>query len=65
MEVSGQVHIPAALPPGKEPLVPIGQEAGWVPEPFWTRWRVGNACCEKGGTGGIGIRIILKWVLKK
>jgi hypothetical protein len=26
MEVSGQLHAPAALPPGKEPLVPIG----WV-----------------------------------
>jgi hypothetical protein len=23
MEVSGQLHAPAALPPGKEPLVPI------------------------------------------
>jgi len=23
-EVSGQLHAPAALPPGKEPLVPIG-----------------------------------------
>jgi hypothetical protein len=22
--VSGQLHAPAALPPGKEPLVPIG-----------------------------------------
>jgi hypothetical protein len=29
MEVSGQIHGPTALPPGKEPLVPIGQEAGW------------------------------------
>jgi len=37
MEVSGQLHAPAALPPGKEPLVPIGYEAGWAPEPFWTR----------------------------
>jgi hypothetical protein len=26
-----------ALPPGKEPPVPIGQEAGWVPEPVWTQ----------------------------
>jgi hypothetical protein len=26
MEVSGQLHAPAALPPGKEPLVPIGFE---------------------------------------
>jgi hypothetical protein len=38
MEVSGQLHAPAALPPGKETLVPTGQEAGWAPEPFWTRW---------------------------
>jgi hypothetical protein len=38
MEVSGQLHAPAALPPGKNSLVPIGQEAGWAPEPFWTRW---------------------------
>jgi hypothetical protein len=28
MEVSCQLHAPAALPPGKEPLVPIGWEAG-------------------------------------
>jgi len=33
MEISGQFHALAALPPGKEPLVPIGEEAGWVPEP--------------------------------
>jgi hypothetical protein len=24
-----------ALPPGKGPLVPFGQEAGWAPEPVW------------------------------
>jgi len=35
MEVSGQLHSPAALTSGKEPLVPIGQEAGLVPEPVW------------------------------
>jgi hypothetical protein len=34
MEVSGQLH---ALPAGKEPLEPTGQEAGWAPEPFWTK----------------------------
>jgi hypothetical protein len=28
MEVNGQLQAPAALPPGKEPLVPIGYEAG-------------------------------------
>jgi hypothetical protein len=26
-----------ALPPGKGPLIPIGQEAGWAPEPVWTQ----------------------------
>jgi len=38
VEVSGQLHAPAALSPVKEPLVPIGQEAGWAPKPFWSRW---------------------------
>jgi hypothetical protein len=26
-----------ALPPRKGPPVPIGQEAGWAPEPVWTQ----------------------------
>jgi hypothetical protein len=26
-----------ALSPGKVPPVPIGQEAGWAPEPVWTQ----------------------------
>jgi hypothetical protein len=38
MEMSGQLHAPVALPPGKEHLLPIRQGAGWAPEPFWTRW---------------------------
>jgi hypothetical protein len=38
MEVSGQLHAPAALPPGKQPPVPTGKEAEWAPEPFLTRW---------------------------
>jgi hypothetical protein len=37
-EVSGHLHAPAALSPEKEPLVPIGQQAGLAPEPVWTRW---------------------------
>jgi hypothetical protein len=39
MKVSGQFHGPDALPPGKESLVPIRQEAGWATEPVSTRWR--------------------------
>jgi hypothetical protein len=33
MEVSSQLHAPAALAPGKKPPIPVGQEAGWAPEP--------------------------------
>jgi hypothetical protein len=52
MEVSGQLHAPAALPPGKEPLVPIGWGAGWVPEPFtWVNL-------------GVDGRVILEWILE-
>jgi len=38
MEVSGQLHVPAALLPGKEPLVPSG-------------WRVGEPQ-NRSGRGG-------------
>jgi hypothetical protein len=41
MEVSGHVHILAASPPGKEPLVPIRWEAGWATEAVWMLWRRG------------------------
>jgi hypothetical protein len=34
--MSGQLHAPAALTPGKEPPVRIGEEAGWASEPVWT-----------------------------
>jgi hypothetical protein len=39
MEVSGQFHTPAALPPEKQHPLPTGQEAGWAPEPVWTLWK--------------------------
>jgi hypothetical protein len=31
MEVSGQLHAPAALSPGENLLVPTGWEVGWIP----------------------------------
>jgi hypothetical protein len=37
--VSGQLHAPVALSPGKEPPVPIGEEVGWTPAPVWKTWR--------------------------
>jgi hypothetical protein len=33
MEVNGHLHSLAALPPGKEILIPICYEAGWTTEP--------------------------------
>jgi hypothetical protein len=38
------------LPPGKEPPVPIVQEAGWAPEPVWTQ-RLG-----KESSSPVGVR---------
>jgi len=32
MNISGQHHNPPALPPGTEPMVPIGYEDGWAPK---------------------------------
>jgi hypothetical protein len=38
MGVSGQRHAPVMLyPPGKEPPVLLGQEAGLASEPVWTQ----------------------------
>jgi hypothetical protein len=42
--VSGQLHAPAALPPGKEPPIYNGKEAVWTAEPVWTTWRNKNSC---------------------
>jgi hypothetical protein len=39
MELSGQLHAPAALPPEEEQSVLIGEEVKWTPEPVWTTWR--------------------------
>jgi hypothetical protein len=36
MGLSCQRHTPAALYPGKGPLVPIGQEAWWALVLLWT-----------------------------
>jgi len=36
MEVIGQLHASAGLPPEKEPPVPVEQEAGSAPQPVWT-----------------------------
>jgi hypothetical protein len=35
MEMSGELHVPAALTLGNI-LLPIGYEVDWVPQPVWT-----------------------------
>ena len=35
MEVGGQLHSPAALPTGKDPILSV-QEVGWAPGPVRT-----------------------------
>jgi hypothetical protein len=37
-----------ALPPGKGPPVPIGQEAGWALEPVWTQGLEENSSAPVG-----------------
>jgi hypothetical protein len=37
--MSGQLQVPAALLPGKQPPVPSQQEAGWALKSVWTLWR--------------------------
>jgi hypothetical protein len=39
LEVSGQLHAPASLPP-----VLIGEEVGWALQPVWTTWRGEKSC---------------------
>jgi len=34
--MSGQLHAPAALLPGKGTPVPLEEETEWAPEPVWT-----------------------------
>jgi hypothetical protein len=41
--VDVMIHALAALPPGTEPQVPIGQETGWAPESGWTICRKENS----------------------
>jgi hypothetical protein len=38
MEVSGQLHAPAASPLGKS-TVSIGEEGAWGPDPVRTEWQ--------------------------
>jgi len=49
MEVSGQIHTPAALPPGKEPRYQLARRLAG-PETVWTWWRREKNLCPFGET---------------
>jgi hypothetical protein len=42
MEVSGQIHAPAAFIPVKKPQSPTDYGAGWAPEETSKIWRTKN-----------------------
>jgi hypothetical protein len=42
--MSSQLHVPAALAPGRELPMPIGQEAGCASDPVWTIWIILSSC---------------------
>jgi hypothetical protein len=51
MELSGQSHASAALPPGKEPLVSI-EDVVWAPEPACSLWVREKSCpCRESNPG--------------
>jgi hypothetical protein len=51
-----------ALPPGKGPLVPIGQEAGWAPEPVLTQRLEDKSFASVGGRTPIVQSVVLYWL---
>jgi hypothetical protein len=57
VEVSCQLHAPAALLPEKSTLAPIVDEAGWAPEPVWTLWKTEKSCTCWESNPGHPVRI--------
>jgi hypothetical protein len=46
--VSGQLYVPAALPPGKDPALHLLDKTGCAPEPVWKLWRRGEYLTSAG-----------------
>ena len=47
-DVTGQLHVPAALPTRKESQVHTEHESGWAPELVAAHWRIDESCvCRK------------------
>jgi hypothetical protein len=63
MQANDQLQAPAALAPGKEPLLPIGQEDGWAPEPVSTLTMRNNPYAFRESNRGL-VRSLLTKVTK-
>jgi len=57
MEVSGQLHALTTFFSGKEPAVPVEEEAGWNPEAVW----MDNSVQKKNLLPVQGIRLKFSW----
>jgi hypothetical protein len=53
-----------ALPPDKEPPVPTVQEAGWAPEPVWTRGLEGKSSASVGDRTPAVVRHYTDWATR-
>jgi hypothetical protein len=63
-KLSVLLHDQAALTPGKEPPVPIVQEAGWAPELVWTVWsREKPLALARNRTPAVQPGLIVCWFL--
>jgi hypothetical protein len=65
--VIGQFHTPAALPPGKKPPVPIGDEARWASETNWTLWNIEKPLSPPGivNLSKIAGKIAYVWCIQR
>jgi hypothetical protein len=61
--VSGPLHAPTALLPGKEPPVLIGQEARWAPGAVWTLWRREKSWPCRESNPGHPVRLYTDWAI--
>lgn len=48
MKLTGEIHLRAALVPGKQSLTPIEYVAGRIPGPVWTFWTISTSFMPAG-----------------
>jgi hypothetical protein len=61
MEVSGQLHVPAASPSGKESHLPSQYEAEKVQRSIWTLWSRDKSLVPTGNRNPAGLSVGLRY----